>query len=256
MSERLKRLQERHDHYHNEGRLFDVERRSRKADKILAVLDDYSRVPLSNLLCLDVGCSAGIMTKRFAEHFKAVVGLDVDREAVAYAQETQKNKNVQYLLGDGAHIPLPANSIDVAICAQVYEHVPDPVGLAHDVHRVLKPGGCCFFSGPNRLAIMEEHTGLPFIHWLPRGLANQVVRILGRGERFEENLKSYWALRALWHQFAIVDYSPALIADPVRFSLQTGGRFQTWAARVPAGFYRRLAFVIPNPNWILLKGEH
>ncbi len=256
MSERLKQLQERHDHYHNESRLFDVERRLRKADKVLAVLDDYSRVPLSNLWCLDVGCSAGIMTGRFAEHFKTVVGIDVDRDAVAYAQATKQKANVEYLLGDGAPIPLPDNSIDVAICAQVYEHVPDPDGLARDLHRVLRPGGFCFFSGPNRLAIMEEHTGLPFIHWLPRRMANWIVRTLGRGERFEENLKSYWALRVLWHQFAIVDYSPALITDPVRFSLQSKSRLGTWAAHVPAGFYQHVAFVIPNPNWVLIKGEH
>ena len=253
MSEQLKRLQERHEHYHREGRLFDVARRVRKANKILSIMADYSSVPLDELTCLDIGCSAGMMTTLFAERFNQMIGIDVDQEAVSYAQLTKKIANVQYCLSDGARVPLPNETMDAVICAQVYEHIQDPAGLAREIYRVLKPGGFCFFSGPNRLSVMEEHTGLPFIHWFPRSIANWSVKVTGRGTHFEENLKTYWSLRRLWKRFVVIDYSPLLITSPDRFSMQDEVRSDMLAARIPAGIYRTLSFLIPNFNWILIK---
>lgn len=245
-------LQGRRPSYHNEGRLFDPVRRRNKANKVLAVLRDYVATSLDPLTCLEVGSSAGMMTQYFAQAFRLVVGIDVDQAAVQFAVRAHAAR-AKFSLADGARLPFPDGSFDIAICAQVYEHIGAPVGMADEIWRVLREKGVCFFSGPNKVSIMEEHTGLPLLHWLPRRLADEVVRRLKRGERFDENLMTYWRLRRLWHKFEIVDYSPALITDPVRFSLQDQVRAGSWASRVPAGVYRRLAFAIPNLNWVLVR---
>jgi ubiquinone/menaquinone biosynthesis C-methylase UbiE len=38
-------------------------------------------------------------------------------------------------------IPVPDSTYDLVLCTQVMEHVPDPLGVLREFHRVLKPGG-------------------------------------------------------------------------------------------------------------------
>jgi SAM-dependent methyltransferase len=45
------------------------------------------------------------------------------------------------LVADGMNIPLIDQCVDTVTCNAVIEHVPDPVVLVSEMHRVLKPGG-------------------------------------------------------------------------------------------------------------------
>lgn len=45
------------------------------------------------------------------------------------------------LLSDAAHVGLKGNSFDLVICGEVLEHVPNPVPVLAEAHRLLKPGG-------------------------------------------------------------------------------------------------------------------
>jgi SAM-dependent methyltransferase len=161
--------------------------RERKADKILAILQDFLGANLERYTCLDVGCSRGIISATLAPHFKLMVGVDVDRPAVrlaAAAKSTARNAAAGpfFAIGSGHSLPFDGGSFDVVVCAQVYEHVTDQPALAREVERVLRPGGICFFSGPNRLAVVEEHYWLPFLSWLPRPLASAYMRLFKRGD--------------------------------------------------------------------------
>ena len=46
-------------------------------------------------------------------------------------------------------IPLASSQFDLVICSQVLEYVFDPTVVIAEVHRVLKPGGCCILSVPS-----------------------------------------------------------------------------------------------------------
>lgn len=45
------------------------------------------------------------------------------------------------IVGDGTNLPLTDSSVDTVTCNAVIEHVPDPLRLVSEMHRVLVPGG-------------------------------------------------------------------------------------------------------------------
>jgi len=49
---------------------------------------------------------------------------------------------------DLTEIPVPDASYDLVLCTQVLEHVPDPMAVLREFHRVLKPGGQAYLSAP------------------------------------------------------------------------------------------------------------
>jgi ubiquinone/menaquinone biosynthesis C-methylase UbiE len=49
---------------------------------------------------------------------------------------------------DLTDIPVADESYDLVLCTQVMEHVPDPLAVLRELHRVLKPGGQAWLSAP------------------------------------------------------------------------------------------------------------
>jgi len=249
--------------------LFDPRSREMKARKILRILCDHiewtsGRMSgesepsckddsgLQEWLCLDIGCSSGLISRVLAEKFGYVVGLDVDADALARSGEHAK-ENLSFLLGKAEVLPFSDAIFDVVVCSQVYEHVSDANSLAHEVWRVLRPGGMCVFSGPNLLDPIERHYGLPISHWMPRCLADRILQLTGRGTSYEEHPVTYWALRRLLRDYEIYDYTVELILDPVRYYCTDEVSEDSWARRVPRSVWRRLLVLLPNYNWVLVK---
>lgn len=54
------------------------------------------------------------------------------------------------LLAGGEHLPLADRSVQLVTANMVVEHLPDPVTVFKEVHRVLRPGGRFVFVTPNR----------------------------------------------------------------------------------------------------------
>ncbi len=94
---------------------------------------------------LDLGCRYGALTRAYLEG-NEVVGLDVDREALAEAARLgiqTRWADVEQPLG------LDDASFDVVVAGELLEHVRDPEALVAEVRRVLKPGGRFVGSVPN-----------------------------------------------------------------------------------------------------------
>jgi SAM-dependent methyltransferase len=242
--------------YPSSSRLCDRASRRRKAAKIVTVLRDVLGEGRSRArCCLDVGCFTGLITEHLGRHFQTTVGLDPDTAAIAHAQGENSRKRVTYLVGDAAHLPFLTESFDVLVCAQVYEHVADQDALFSELWRVLRPDGVCFFSGPNRLAVMEEHYHLPFLSWLPRQLADWYMRAAGRGSGYHETPLTYWQLRRRLRRFAVHDYTVEMVKAPERFSCsdEIRGWIRTWLQWVPKAVLKHAEFLLPNYNWVLIK---
>jgi len=62
------------------------------------------------------------------------------------------------IVWDGKSIPLADNSIDNALATEVFEHLPSPETMLHEIFRVLKPDGLLFFTTP----FLWRLHGVPF----------------------------------------------------------------------------------------------
>lgn len=227
--------------------------RQAKSEKILAVLRQQFGADLSALHCLDVGCAIGVITAGAAPSFRFTVGIDLDLPAIQQAAAHYSSPALQFAMASGHAIPFPDNSFDVIICAQVYEHSTDQPALAAEIYRVLRPDGACFFSGPNRLWILEEHYWLPFLSWLPHPLADRYMRLFKRGPVYDAYPRTYWTIRKLWRRFQINDYTAHIIRNPQQYNLQRGLGRLSFLGRLPLGLLNLMKPFFPNYNWILVK---
>jgi SAM-dependent methyltransferase len=223
--------------------------RRRKAEKIKWLLERYARHMPTTGTCLDVGCSAGGMTVVFAPLFGRTLGLEYDEAALLVVEPSYRQK-IDFLRGDAMSLPLPDNSVDAAICAQVYEHVPNDIQLFGEIYRVLKPGGMLFFSGPNWLFPIEPHYFLPFLHWLSPKWAGRYLRLTGMGNEYYERSRSLWDLRRLTAGFEVDDLSRVVLEQHILAGMP-------WLARIvatlPDSVWNALLPWLPNYNWLLYK---
>ena len=228
--------------------------RAEKARKIQRILHDHfgSEQNLASLRCLDLGCSIGVISTHLVSIFGQVIGLDPLDESMRIASRLNPGSGAAFLQGDGLRLPFDDRVFDVIICAQVYEHTSDPFQLVAEIRRTLKPGGCCFFSGPNRLWPIEYHYRWLMLHWLPRAWVEGYCR-LRYGQEYDLMLYTYWQLKALWAGFERIDYTLHLIYESAEYL--DSARLQHWARWVPRPLASALRFLLPNYNWILIKAK-
>ena len=176
--------------------------RDTKAEAILRTIELMTpERDVRRVTWLDIGCGSGGIAATLAQHVDSVIGVDPESW-----QRWEQFRTVHYnlKLHQGSYRDLDtlcgSNSIDVAVCNQVYEHVDDPVALLAAIHRVLKPGGLCYFAGPNLLWPIEPHVFWPFVHWLPRRFAQRLMRTLGsrRAAELDAYSTHYWRLLHLF----------------------------------------------------------
>jgi len=232
--------------------LYDVKSRTKKAQMIHSVIEDHVG-NTESLHLLDMSCSNGLMTKCLAEKFGSVTGIDIDEGALVHAREENARSNISYENMDGLHTTFEDNTFDVALCNQMYEHVPDPFQLMSEIHRVLKPGGICYFGATSRLIVIEPHYGkIPFLSYLPKPLANRYLKLLGKGDKYYETLFTYWGLKKLVSSFNTVDYTLKVVRDPVKFNLKNS-ESSILNSKITHRIAKFLFPVLPGYIWILEK---
>ncbi len=112
---------------------------------------------------LDVGCG----NQPYRPHFPNVtryVGLDYP-----VTQALQDFEARPQVFGDARRLPFADETFDAVLCAQVLEHVNQPVEVLQEIGRVLKAGGTGILSAP---FIYNVHVGpYDYFRFSPFGLA-------------------------------------------------------------------------------------
>ena len=232
--------------------MFDATSRERKARKAVAILQDHNPA-LGELDLLEIGCSAGYGTVVYAESFRSVTGIDIDELAVQHAVASNARPNVRYLVMDSQRTGFPDERFDAIVCTHIYEHVPDASRLMREIHRLLRPGGVCFFSAGNRLCLIEPHYGLPLLSVLPRFMADWYLRLLGRGSSYYEKHLTYWGLKQLVSGFELLDYTIRVVEDPVRFHAVDVVRPGSLAQKLSLLLLSAVYWACPTYLWLLKK---
>jgi ubiquinone/menaquinone biosynthesis C-methylase UbiE len=230
--------------------------KQRKANTMVKILSDHhGERSLSDMSLLDVGASTGYIDYHLSKVFRVVTGIDIDHSAIAYAKANFRDKNLHYSVGDAMSLELSNSTVDVVICSQVYEHVPDASKMMAEIYRVLKPGGVCYFAATNRLSIEEHHYHLPFLSVIPRPLGHVYLRLAGKGRYYYEKHLSYWGLKKIVNTFEVIDYSRRVINDPLKYAadymLKPGSKKQLFAKIIVDWFY----WLCPGYIWLLRKPE-
>lgn len=234
---------------------FDVAGRSRKAEKMLRILRDHLGEDLSAMHALDVGCSTGAMSSLLGEHFGHVTGIDIDTNAVAHAQATLGSNTLDFRIGDAMETGLPPDSMDVVICAHVYEHVPDAARMLTEIHRLLRPGGVCYFAAENKFVFREGDYRLPFLSILPKFMAHRYLRLAGRGDHYYEELHTYWRLKDMTRAFDRIDYTRRVVREPEHFAAGDIIKEGSFQQRVALAMLDHAYWLFPTYLWLLRKPE-
>jgi 2-polyprenyl-3-methyl-5-hydroxy-6-metoxy-1,4-benzoquinol methylase len=105
-------------------------------------------------IVLDAACGLGYGTAALASGTGAtrVIGVDLSDWAVTYARENfaRTRNNLEYFAQDATHLAqLADESVDLVVCFETLEHMPNPEGLLREFTRVLRPGGVFIGSVPN-----------------------------------------------------------------------------------------------------------
>ena len=116
---------------------------------------------------LDAGAGEARFQKFFSDHF--YVALD------SMVGDSDWNYSGIHVCADLEAIPLPDQSVDVALNIQVLEHVPDPQSVLRELYRVLKPSGRLYLTAPQGWSEHQQpHDYYRFTQYALRSLLESV----------------------------------------------------------------------------------
>jgi ubiquinone/menaquinone biosynthesis C-methylase UbiE len=151
---------------------------------------------------LDVGCGAGKQCLSYFQHLNGqaeITGGDVNQELLDQARKSTQEMGAQvtYMtLNFNERFPLEDNLFDLASCCFAIYYAEDIPFTIGEMHRVLKPGGQLFLTGPMR-------TNKQVFYDIIREATQQVIPPMPGSSRYDSEI-----LDTVRSQFAHVDVHP------------------------------------------------
>ena len=162
---------------------YTIDERNPERQQLLAkALDPPTRTVLAQLpqnpeaRVLDLGCGQGNTTRCLADVLRPAecIGLEFDAALVDYAATRPGNPpNVQFQHGDATNLPFSDASFDVVFCRYLLVHMANPLGVAREMMRVVRPGGVAIAYEGDFTAVSTSHpdcAGLQTLHRIWREL--------------------------------------------------------------------------------------
>jgi SAM-dependent methyltransferase len=159
---------------------------------------------------LDLGCRSGALTRHFLDG-NEVVGVDVDRAALAKAEE----RGIAPVEADVEEpLPFPDASFDVVVAGELLEHLGFPEALVGEVRRVLEPGGSFVGSVPNAFNIQNR---LRFLRGKPPEKDPTHLRMF-TGDQLRELLRDFEDVELAYVGGRYRPLHPRLLAQDLVFT--------------------------------------
>ncbi|OGK09768.1 hypothetical protein A2767_05780 [Candidatus Roizmanbacteria bacterium RIFCSPHIGHO2_01_FULL_35_10] len=111
---------------------------------IYSFISAYAKT-IKNKSIMDVGCGTGLYTSIFNINKNKIFGLDIDDH-----RKKEYQANFIFKKYGGNKIPFRSNYFDFVVSFDVLEHVEDDVNFIKEINRVIKKGGQCLITTPNR----------------------------------------------------------------------------------------------------------
>lgn len=131
----------------------------------------FTRVRLENVFgllggvdgkdVLDLGCGMGTFTIETALRGGRAVGIDPAPASLRTANDLAERlgaDGARFVAGDAGNLPIPDESVDAVICADLTEHLDDAtlVAMLGEIARVLRPGGTLALYTPSPTHLFER----------------------------------------------------------------------------------------------------
>jgi len=134
-------------------------------------------------VCLDAGCGNGRDLSIHSQRAEQLIGADISRKMLEQARpKTSKFRHrLDLIVCDLTYLPFRSDVVDLIVCSEVLEHVPNWRKAITEFRKALKPGGSIVISTPNKLSIY--------------GLTRYSGRLFFGSKHPYDRWKSYFELR-------------------------------------------------------------
>ncbi len=149
---------------------------------------------VSGKTILDYGTGAGRSALLLGSlGARSVVGVDHDQQMIAQATK-KSTEGISFLLIENNHIPLPDNSVDVAVSAHVFvemKTIQEMGAAAQEIARVLKPAGQFILISTNPDSVGHDYVSYTYKKDQPLTSGNPMTCVV-KGEHPFEIDDTYW----------------------------------------------------------------
>lgn len=126
--------------------------------RVAKVLDIHTPGPRDRVA--DLGCGWGTFDFALADRVAEVVGIDFSERSIEICERRlagAQTGNIRFLCADAGDTGLEAESFDVVLAADLFEHLypDDSVRVAREAFRLLRPGGRLSTWTPHRGHVLE-----------------------------------------------------------------------------------------------------
>ncbi len=101
---------------------------------------------------VEVGCGDGSFLRHCSNHFKNVLGIEPSARFAAKAREAGLEVIDGYV---SLETPLTERKFNAFASRQVFEHLPDPLGVLQAIRHMLKPGAVGLIEVPNGFRALQ-----------------------------------------------------------------------------------------------------
>ncbi|MGE8204860.1 class I SAM-dependent methyltransferase [Heyndrickxia sp. NPDC080065] len=114
----------------------------------------YFATPYIKGRVLDIACGTGygchMVAKDRKRELVELIGVDIDKETIEYANREYHHQKITYLQGDCLDPKLPEKlgMFDTILSFETIEHVKDDQLFMDYLYQMLKPGGTLVLSSP------------------------------------------------------------------------------------------------------------
>ncbi|WP_260757532.1 class I SAM-dependent methyltransferase [Mycobacterium sp. SMC-8] len=144
------------------------------SQSLAGLVDEFSA--LGAAYGIEIGCQRGALTDQMGQLTRVPKWTGIDPTLPG---ELVTPRGCVLHPARASRLEFPDATFDVALFANVFEHIPpderDP--SLREIFRVLKPGGVVVGQIPNPHFLIESHSRLPLMGWLPTTLQHRYWKL-------------------------------------------------------------------------------